>query len=95
MIRFLFTILLIFSLHSCGTLITSLITPSTVATSVADYKIEQETGKKVSEHFLSYVTKRDCKLTLEIQNTCKEDAALIIENNKTKDLVKKALKKQE
>ena len=95
MIKFLFTILLIFSLHSCGTLITSLITPSTVATSVADYKIEQETGKKVSEHFLSYVTKQDCKLTLEIQNTCKEDAALIIENNKTKDLVKKALKKQE
>jgi len=95
MTRLLFIILLIFSLHSCSGLVTYIVSPSTLATTLADYKIEQETGKKVSEHFLSYVTKRDCKLTLEIQNTCKEDAALIIENNKTKDLVKKALKKQE
>jgi AICAR transformylase/IMP cyclohydrolase PurH len=95
MIRFLFIISLIFSLHSCGTLITSLITPSTLATSVADYKIEQETGKKVSEHILSYVTKKDCKFTLEIQNICKENAILIVENNRTRDLVKNALKKQD
>jgi hypothetical protein len=95
MIRFLFTILLIFSLHSCGTLITSLITPSTVATSVADYKIEQETGKKVSEHLLSFVTKKDCKFTLEIKNICKENATAVVENNRTKDLVKNALKKQD
>jgi len=95
MIRFFFIISLIFSLHSCGTLITSLITPSTLATSVADYKIEQETGKKVSEHILSYVTKKDCKFTLEIQNICKENAFLIVENNRTRDLVKNALKKQD
>ena len=95
MMRMLFIILLIFSLHSCSGLVTYIVSPSTLATTLVDYKIEQETGKKVSEHFLSYVTKQDCKLTLEIQNTCKEDAALIIENNKTKDLVKKALKKQE
>ena len=95
MMRSLFVILLIFSLYSCSGLIAYIANPSTLATTLADYKIEQETGKKVSEHFLSYVTKRDCKITLEIQNTCKEDAALIIENNKTRDLVKKALKKQE
>jgi len=95
MMRFLFIIMLIFSLPSCGGLITSIVSPSTLATSLADYKIEQETGKKVSEHFLSYVTKQDCKFTLEIQNICKENAALIIENNRTRDLVKNALRKQE
>ena len=38
-----------------------------------DKLIEKETGKKVSEHALSMVTEKDCKLTIDVKNICKDD----------------------
>ena len=35
--------------------------------------IEKETGKKVSEHALSMATEKDCKLTIDVKNICKDD----------------------
>ncbi len=63
-------ILLTISLNSCGSAITAslietIISPSSIITSVVDYGIEKETGKKVSEHALSAVTSKDCKLGIQ------------------------------
>lgn len=68
--RAIIIILLTISLNSCGSAITSglvetVFSPSSIITSVVDYGIEKETGKKVSEHALSAVTSKDCKLGIQ------------------------------
>jgi len=76
--RSLFIIFLTFSLSSCGSLvgsnlINSFLSPSTAITAVADIGIEQETGKKVSEHALSLATSKDCKFNLQDMTICKDE----------------------
>jgi hypothetical protein len=76
--RFLFIILLLFTLNSCGnlmsvSLIESFLTPTSLMMTVADYGIEKETGKKVSEHALSIVTSKDCKFNLKEITICKDE----------------------
>ena len=76
--RVLFITLLVFTLNSCGsltsaTLIESFLTPTSAIMSVADYGIEKETGKKVSEHALSIATSKDCKFNLKDMNICKDE----------------------
>jgi hypothetical protein len=76
--RVLFIILLPFTLNSCGnlmsaSLIESFLTPTSLMMSVADYGLEKETGKKVSEHALSIVTSKDCKFNLKDMNICKDE----------------------
>ena len=74
-----FIVLLTVSLHSCGgaltsaALIESFLSPTSIAMTVADYGIEQQTGKKVSEHVLSAATEKDCKLTIDVTHICKDD----------------------
>ena len=74
-----FVLLLTASLHSCGgaltsaALIESLLTPASITMTLVDYGIEKETGKKISEHALSAVTEKDCKLTIDVKNICKDD----------------------
>lgn len=74
-----FIVLLTVSLHSCGgaltsaALIESFLSPTSIAMTLADYGIEKETGKKVSEHALSMATEKDCKLTIDVKNICKDD----------------------
>ncbi|NKA16481.1 MAG: hypothetical protein EBV74_00905 [Alphaproteobacteria bacterium] len=68
--RAIIIILLTISLNSCGSAITAglvetVFSPSSIITSVVDYGIEKETGKKVSEHALSAVTSKDCKLGIQ------------------------------
>ena len=87
--RALFIVLLIFSLNSCGSLVSSnlinsFLTPSTVITALADIRVENETGKKVSEHALSFVTSKDCKFNLKDMTICKD------ENLSNKKIVKVA-----
>ncbi|MGI9083034.1 MAG: hypothetical protein ACR2IW_02285 [Candidatus Fonsibacter lacus] len=82
--RFAFIILLTFSLNSCvnlmsASLIETFLTPSSVIMTIADYGIEKETGKKLSEHALSMVTSQDCKFNLKDMTICKED---IVSNKK-------------
>ena len=70
-IKTIFIVLLTFSLHSCAgaltkaALIESLLSPTSIAMTLADYGVEKETGKKVSEHALSAVTSKDCKLGIQ------------------------------
>ena len=76
--RFLFIILLPFTLNSCGNLISaslieSFLTPTSAIMSVLDYGIEKETGKKVSEHALSIATSQDCKFNLKDMTICKDE----------------------
>jgi hypothetical protein len=83
--RFLFIVLLAFTLNSCGnlmsaSLIESFLTPTSAIMSVADYGIEK--GKKVSEHALSIVTSKDCKFNLKDMTICKD------ENVKSKKILK-------
>ncbi len=76
--RVLFIIFLVFTLNSCGsltsaTLIESFLTPTSAIMSLADYGIEKETGKKVSEHALSIATSKDCKFNLKDLTICKDE----------------------
>ncbi len=76
--RFLFIVLLPFTLNSCGnllsvSLIESFLTPTSAIMSVVDYGIEKETGKKVSEHALSMATSKDCKFNLKDMSICKDE----------------------
>ena len=76
--RFLFIVLLAFTLNSCGnlmsaSLIESFLTPTSAIMSVADYGIEKETGKKFSEHALSIATSKDCKFNLKDMTICKDE----------------------
>jgi len=76
--RFIFIILLTFTLNSCGNLISaslieSFLTPTSVVMTLADYGIEKETGKKVSEHALSMATSQDCKFNLKDMTICKDE----------------------
>jgi hypothetical protein len=74
-----FIVLLTLSLHSCGGALTSaalmesFLSPTSIAMTIADYGIEKETGKKVSEHVLSAATEKDCKLTIDVTHICKDD----------------------
>jgi len=77
-------------LYSCGQLISA----NTLATTLIDYKIQQQTGKKVSEHALSYVTGKDCEIKLNIQEICKDEAFLSEKKNNLKNLVQQKLKSQ-
>ena len=75
--KFVFIIFLTFSLNSCGnlmsaSLIESFLTPSSLVMTVADYGIEKETGKRLSEHALSMATSQDCKFNLQDMTICKE-----------------------
>jgi hypothetical protein len=76
--RFIFIILLTFTLNSCGNLISaslieSFLTPTSAIITVVDYGIEKETGKKVSEHALSMATSQDCKFNLKDMTICKDE----------------------
>ena len=62
-----------------ASLIESFLTPSSVIMTAADYGIEKETGKKLSEHALSMATSKDCKFNLKDMTICKEE---ILSNNK-------------
>lgn len=62
-----------------ASLIESFLTPSSVIMTVADYGIEKETGKKLSEHALSMATSKDCKFNLKDMTICKEES---LSNNK-------------
>lgn len=62
-----------------ASLIESFLTPSSVIMTVADYGIEKETGKKLSEHALSMATSQDCKFNLKDMTICKEES---LSNNK-------------
>jgi hypothetical protein len=72
-------ILLTLTLNGCGgSLVASHIidyfaTPSSLMMTATDYIIENETGKKVSEHVLSAATSKDCKLSIELANICKDE----------------------
>ena len=85
--RFFFITLLVFTLNSCGsltsaTLIESFLTPTSLMMTVADYGLEKETGKKVSEHALSIVTSKDCKFNLKEITICKDENVSIKKNVK-------------
>ena len=87
--RVLFITLLVFTLNSCGsltsaTLIESFLTPTSLMMTVADYGLEKETGKKVSEHALSIATSKNCKFNLKDMTICKD------ENLSNKKIVKVA-----
>jgi hypothetical protein len=56
-----------------ASLIESFLTPTSVIMTVADYGIEKETGKKVTEHALSMVTSQDCKFNLKDMTICKDE----------------------
>ena len=76
--RVLFITLLVFTLNSCGSLtaaslIESFLTPASLMITVADYGLEKETGKKVSEHALSMATSKDCKFNLKDMTICKDE----------------------
>jgi len=76
--RFIFIILLTFTLNSCvnlmsASLIESFLTPTSAIMTLADYGIEKETGKKVSEHALSMATSQDCKFNLKDMTICKDE----------------------
>ena len=62
-----------------ASLIESFLTPSSVIMTAADYGIEKETGKKLSEHALSMATSKDCKFNLKDMTICKEES---LSNNK-------------
>ena len=75
--KFTFIILIIFALNSCGnlmsaSLIESFLTPTSLVMTAADYGIEKETGKKLSEHALSIATSKDCKFNLDTMSICKD-----------------------
>jgi len=59
-----------------ASLIESFLTPTSVIMTVADYGVEKETGKKVSEHALSMVTSQDCKFNLKDMTICKDENLL-------------------
>ena len=85
--RVLFITLLAFTLNSCGsltsaTLIESFLTPTSLMMTVADYGLEKETGKKVSEHALSIATSKDCKFNLKELTICKDENVSIKKNVK-------------
>ena len=84
--KFILIILLLF-LYSCGQLISA----NTIATTLIDYRIQQQTGKKISEHALSYATGQDCKINLNIQEICKDETFL---KNNIKNLILEKLKNQ-
>jgi len=76
--RFLFIVLLTFTLNSCGnlmsaSLIESFLTPTSAIMTAVDYGIEKETGKKISEHALSVATSQDCKFDLKEMSICKDE----------------------
>jgi len=87
--KFTIIIALLF-LYSCGQLISA----NTLATTLIDYKIQQQTGKKVSEHALSYATGKDCKIDLNIQEICKDETLLSEKKNNIKNSVQEKLKSQ-
>jgi hypothetical protein len=74
-----FIIILTVSLNSCAGALKSaavieyFLSPASIAPTLIDYGIEKETGKKVSEHALSMATEKDCKLTIDVKNICKDD----------------------
>ncbi len=65
-----------------ASLIESFLTPTSAIMSVADYGIEKETGKKVSEHALSIATSKDCKFNLKEITICKDENVSIKKNVK-------------
>jgi uncharacterized iron-regulated protein len=81
-------------LNSCSAPLSgTLLTPDRVASILADIVIESNTGKKISEHALSSLTEKDCKLKLsDINNICIERnvASLLdaVEKNKTQIRIK-------
>lgn len=85
-------------LNSCGTPLSgTLLTPDRVASIFADIVIESNTGKKMSEHALSSLTEKDCKIKLsDINSICIERnvASLLdaVEKNKTQIRTKVAEK---
>ena len=88
--RFLFIVLLTFTLNSCGNLISaslieSILTPTSAIMTAVDYGIEKETGKKISEHALSVATSQDCKFDLKEMSICKDKN---VSNKKTVKVLK-------
>ena len=80
-IKTIFIILATLTLNGCGGslvashIIDSLVAPSSLMMTMADFGIENETGKKVSEHVLSAATSKDCKLSIDVANICKDEVS--------------------
>ena len=81
--KFIVTLFLILSLNSCGNLIgvanlaSTLITPSSVVMSATDYGLEKKTGKTSTEHAISFLMSKDCKVDYKNLSICNEDNVLI------------------
>ena len=81
--KFIVTLFLILSLNSCGNLIgvanlvSTLITPSSVVMSATDYGLEKKTGKTSTEHAISFLMSKDCKVDYKNLSICSEDNVLI------------------
>ena len=81
--KFIVTLFLILSLNSCGNLIgvanlaSTLITPSSVVMSATDYGLEKKTGKTSTEHAISFLMSKDCKVDYRNLSICNEDNVLI------------------
>jgi hypothetical protein len=77
------SLLLILSLSACGNVIgvanlaSNLISPSSVVMGAADYGLEKKTGKTSTEHAVSFITSKDCKVDYKNLSICNEDNALI------------------
>ena len=77
------SLLLILLLNGCGNLIgaanlaSTLVTPSSVVMGAADYGLEQKTGKTSTEHAISFLMSKDCKVDYKNFSLCNEDNILI------------------
>ena len=77
------SLLLILPLIGCGNVIgvanlaNNLITPSSVVMHAADYGLEKKTGKTSTEHVVSLITSKDCKIDYKNLSICNQDDTLI------------------
>ncbi len=74
--KLIITLFLILTLSGCGNLIgvanlaSTLITPSSVVMSAADYGLEKKTGKTSTEHAISFLMSKDCKVDYKNLSIC-------------------------
>jgi len=82
-------LLLILLLVGCGNIIgvanlaSTMVTPSSVVMSAADYGLEKKTGKTSTEHTISFLMSKDCKVDYKNLSICNEDNFLIKEEIRT------------
>ncbi len=81
--KLIITLFLILTLSGCGNLIgvanlaSTLITPSSVVMSAADYGLEKKTGKTSTDYVVSFLMSKDCKVDYKNLSICSEDNVLI------------------